>query len=230
MATRSHSRQAFLVTSLSSVRMMALTVFGLLGCGRAADKSSQAADSAVVIAADSAVVSSLVSALDSCSRDGRTAARWSGSLRSFGRFALFLPDSARILKLDNTAGQLNITWPRCPDACRFSVGVYADSGVSLEARVAQLVAEQRRIYSANRDLKKEAMEFDELDAPPRPFTTAAERGYIIDHSCGDCAATTLKFGREGLIADVSLSADAVPEAGQRMCEMAVIGKTFSWRP
>lgn len=187
MATCSHSRQGFFVPSLWCFRMRALRAFSLLGCGRAADKSSQAADSGVVIAADSAVVSSLVSALDSCSRDVRTAARWSGRLRSFGRFALFLPDSARILKLDHTAGHLNIAWPRCPDACRFSVGVYGDSGVSLEARVAQLVAEQRRIDSVNRDSQKEAMEFDELDAPPRPFTTAAGRGYIIDHSCGGLA-------------------------------------------
>lgn len=209
----------------------AVMVLGLLGCGRAPDKSSRAAvDSAVDPAVDSAVVSALVSALDSCSQDSRPTTRWSGVVRSFGRFTLFLPDSARILDLDRITGRLAVAWPRCPDDCRFSVAVYGDSGVNLEARVARLLAEQRRIDSVNRDPAREAMEFDEIDGPPQPFTTPAGRGYVIDHSCGDCAATTLKFGRSEQIADVSLSADAAPATGRRMCEMTVVGRSFSWRP
>ena len=208
----------------------ALMVLGLLGCGRAPDKSSQAAVDSVDPDVDSAAVSAVVAGLDSCSQDSSQAMRWSGVVRSFGRFTLFLPDSARILDLDRTTGRLDVAWPRCPDNCRFGVAVYSDSGVSLEARVAQMVAEQRRIDSVNRDPGTAVSEFDEIDAPPRSFTTPAGGGYVIVHSCGDCAATTLKFGRSGQIADISVSAEAVPDAGRRMCEMTVVGRSFSWRP
>ncbi|MGH7680227.1 MAG: hypothetical protein ACRENU_17280 [Gemmatimonadaceae bacterium] len=106
--------------------------------------------------------------------------------------------------------------------------IYSDSGQSLEARIAGLVAEQRRIDSVNKDPRAVA-EFDKIDGPPKPSTTAAGQGFVINHSCGDCAATTLKFGAAGFIADVNLSADAVPGAGQRMCEMAAVGRSFKWR-
>ena len=93
-----------------------------------------------------------------------------------------------------------------------------------------MVATQRRIDSVNQDSANEIGEFDELDAPPRPMKTPNAVGYVIDHSCGDCAARTLKFGHANLIADVSVSADAFPGADQRMCEMMVVAKSFAWRP
>jgi hypothetical protein len=207
-----------------------MTVLGLLGCGQARDKSPRAVVDSANPVIDSVAVSAVVSELDSCSKEHRPTTRWSGAFRSFGRFTMFLPDSARMPNLDTVTGRLDVAWPRCADRCRFSVTVIGDSGVNLDARVARLVAEQRRIESVNRDPAKKGMEFDEIGAPPKPFNSRAGQGYVIDHACGDCAATTLKFGRPGQIADVSLSADAAPGAGVRMCEMAVVGKTFSWRP
>jgi hypothetical protein len=93
-----------------------------------------------------------------------------------------------------------------------------------------MMGEQRRIDSVNQDPATEVSEFDELDAPPRPLKTSSAQGYVINHSCGDCAATTLKFGRSTQIADVSVSVDAVPGAARRMCEMTVVAKSFAWLP
>jgi hypothetical protein len=205
----------------------ALMAVSLWGCGGPAEEFPRpATDSGVVSTVDAAVVA----ALDSCGQDGSVASRWSGGVRPFRRFALFIPESARIISVDSGTGQLAVWWPTCPDHCRFNVSVYSDSGISLEARIAQMTAEQRRIDSVNQDSATDVGEFDELDAPPRPFRNSNAEGYLVNHSCGDCAATTLRFGHSGLIADVSISADAVPGAGQRMCEMMVIAKSFAWRP
>jgi hypothetical protein len=238
--------------------MKSIVLLGLWACSRPPDNpaphtvgtstlsafdSSAAADESSAIAVDAEVITAIVSALDSCTSivsHGSDSARqppgslgkrrWSGSVRSFGYFTLFLPDSARILELNRTAGALRVDWPMCSDYCHFGVSVYADSGVDLNSRVARLVAEQRRIDSVNRDPRAEAMEFDEINGPPRPVMTPTGRAYVIDHSCGDCAASTLRFGRSGKIADVSLSADAMPGAGRRMCEMMVVARSFAWEP
>lgn len=232
-------------SKLLATTLMAL---GSMRCGRPAENAPQlAVDSPIVSAVDSstrsAADSSMIASLDSCSAlalggagedsaqssaNSRTGPRWSGAVRSFDQFTLFVPDSARVGPGRGTS-QLTLLWPRCVEHCGFVVAVYGDSGVSLEARVAQLVAEQRRIDSVNRNPSDGILEFDEIDGPPRPFTTPGGSGFVIDHSCGDCGATTFKFGREALIADVSIMADAMPGAGQRMCEMTVVARSFAWR-
>ena len=198
----------------------------LWGCGSSEEKTPPAATDAGVSGADAAVIASL----DSCNRESNLVSHWSGNARLFRQFALFIPDSARVTNPGADLSQLDLTWPRGGEHCRFSVSVYSDSGISLEARVTQMVGAQRRIDSVNQDSATEIGEFDELDAPPRPVKTANASGYVIDHSCGDCAATTLKFGHASLIADVSVTADASPGAAQWMCEMMVVAKSFAWRP
>ncbi|HYD52864.1 MAG TPA: hypothetical protein VEA99_09565 [Gemmatimonadaceae bacterium] len=196
----------------------------LLGCGRSTDGSMPVHADRGIASAGAAVIA----ALDSCEQGGRPTMRWSGGVRAFDRFTLFVPDSAALVG-DADAGHFTLSWPGCPDACRFAVGVHADSGINLEARVARMVAEQRLVDSMNADPRSEAMEFDVLAGPPQPFDTSHGRGYRIDDACGDCAASTLMFGKAGLIASVSLSADAMPGAGHRMCEMMAVARSFAWR-
>jgi hypothetical protein len=225
---------------LPSVRagLACALLLGVLACGQAPGRDSTATvDSTTgagptfgASAVTAAVDVSIPVALDSCNADTAPNTRWSGIVRSFGPYTLFLPDSVRMLDSDSITGTLKLSWPRCPEQCSFTVTVYPDSGLSLEVRVARLVAQQRRIDSVNTLPGVAATEFDELDGPPRPFRTSAAQGFAIDHSCGDCAATTLKFERSGHIADVSLTADAFPEAWRRMCEMTVVGKSFAWLP
>jgi hypothetical protein len=144
-------------------------------------------------------------------------------------FSLFIPDSARITVTDSSAGGLSLAWPRCPD-CRFGVGIRADSGVGLEARIARMVAAQHAIDSTNSDPNTIVQEFDEIDGPPQQFQTAAGRGYLVDENCGDCVAITVLFGRPGYVAELALGGDAgVPDINRHVCEMTVVAKTLAWR-
>ena len=156
-------------------------------------------------------------------------ARWSGAVRAFRMFTLFIPDSARVVAADSVTGAVTLAWPGC-SGCRFGVGIQVDSGLRLEARIARMLASQRTIDSINRDPKTVVHEFDEIDGPPQPFMTPTGRAYLIDNDCGDCAATTLLFGHPGYIAEVGLGGDDdVPDLGRHICEMTVIAKTFAWR-
>ena len=93
-----------------------------------------------------------------------------------------------------------------------------------------MVAAQKAIDSINKDPNTTVHEFDDIDGPPRPFTTAAGRGYLIDNSCGDCASTMVLFGRRGWIADIGFgSDDDTPEGGRHECEMLTVAKSFAWR-
>ena len=145
-------------------------------------------------------------------------------------FSLFVPDSARLVVTDTTLGVLSLTWPGC-EGCRFGLAIHADSGIGLEARIARMVASQRTIDSINHDPHTDVHEFDEIDGPPRPFTTSTGRAYLVENDCGDCAATSLLFGRRGYIAELSLGGDDdVPNLGRHLCEMTAVGKSFTWRP
>ena len=144
-------------------------------------------------------------------------------------FSLFIPDSARIVATDSVTGGVSIAWPGC-SGCRFGVEILPDSGLGLEARIGRMVAAQHTIDSINRDPRTVVHEFDEIDGPPRAFMTPAGRGYLIDTDCGDCAAMTLLFGREGYVAEVGLGGDDdVPDLGRHLCEMTAVGKSFAWR-
>jgi hypothetical protein len=182
------------------------------------------------VPADPGLVASLTSALEKCAAPQDIAARWTGKVAVFPRYTIFVPDSAPIAERRRPTGNLTLEWPRCGENCLFAVAIHADSGVDADARIARMLAEQRRVDSVNKDPKTEVMEFDVFDTPPQPITTPAGRGYVIDYSCGDCASTTLMLGRAGLIATVSASADAAPGAGTRMCEMMAVARTFRWRP
>ena len=177
--------------------------------------------------------SPVIAALRSCDGDttsSRAPSRfqWSGAPHSFAKFTLFIPDSVRVGSVDGE-GTVHLTWPRC-SACRFDVAIHGDSGIDVEARVRRLVAEQRRIDSVNKD-PAALHEFDDIDGPPRPITTAAGNGYLISESCGDCGSTTLLVGRPGTVAEIAFGGDDnVPELGRRECEMAVVAKSFAWRP
>jgi hypothetical protein len=93
-----------------------------------------------------------------------------------------------------------------------------------------MMESQRKIDSINRDPHTVVHEFDEIDGPPQPFTTSTGRGYLIDNDCGDCASTTVLFGRPGYIAEANFGGDDdVPNLGRHVCEMTVVAKTFTWR-
>lgn len=108
------------------------------------------------------------------------------------------------------------------------VRIFADSGVDAETRVTRLMARQQAIDSVNRDPRSSYREFDLLQAPPRRMSTRAGAGHVMDIACGDCAATTMLFGRSGRIAEISFRADAKPGVKARMCEMAAVARTFAW--
>jgi hypothetical protein len=176
-------------------------------------------------------------ALDSCAGRSRTVApgtsfgptTWAGKVFTFQRFSLFIPDSARVTSADTVLGGLHLAWPGCA-GCRFGLRIGPDSGIALETRVARMVESQRKIDSINHDPKTVVQEFDEIDGPPLAFMTATGRGYVIDNDCGDCAATTVLFGRPGYIAEVNFGGDDdVPNLGRHVCEMTVVAKTFTWR-
>ena len=160
----------------------------------------------------------------------RTSSWSTGLVREFRGFALFIPDSARVEPSDSAAGDVRLSWSGCA-SCRLSVRLEKDSsGAGIDGRVARLIAAQRVIDSINNDPHTTVFEFDELVGPPRPFKTATQRGTMLEDSCGDCGAETMLFGRRGQIAVVSLSADDdEPALPRRMCELAVVGKTFRWR-
>lgn len=187
----------------------------------------------------SATANGVEASLDSCeavkwpSRDTtpplRPHARLAGRVRSYGRFSFWVPDSAHVT-IDSTRGGVGLTWPDC-EKCRFGVSVQRDTTTGgLEGRIAKMIASQKVIDSINNDPHTTIHEFDEIDGPPRPFTTAAGRGYLIDESCGDCAATTILFGRRGWIAEIGFgSDDDTPEGGRHECEMLAVAKSFAWR-
>lgn len=228
----------------------AATLLMLVGCSVVRDGSSHAPATAGASAAvqtsraddanDESAASAVAAALDSCN-----ASRWpldtagtpigkgstwaSGRIRHFAGYALFIPDSARVEMKAGARAGLSLAWSSC-EGCRFGVGIQVDStGSGIEGRVARLVAEQRVIDSVNKDPKAEAGEFNVIDGPPEPITTRAGRGYVINNDCGDCAATTVLFGRPGQIAAISLGGDDnVPMLPRHLCEMMAIAKSFSW--
>lgn len=158
------------------------------------------------------------------------AGAWSsGRMQDFRGFALFVPDSARI-KTDSVTGAVSLSWQGCA-TCRLSIAVQVDSaGDGIDGRVARLVSAQRVIDSVNHDPHTSVFQFDDIDGPPQPFTAAAGRGFLIEESCGDCAAETLLFGRRGYVAVLGFGTDDdEPQGMRRMCQMAVVGKTFQWR-
>ena len=186
----------------------------------------------------SATATGVEASLDSCE-----AAKWSaqdptpprhqllrltGRVRTYERFSIWVPDSAHVGV--DSAGAVALTWPEC-EKCRFGVNVQRDTTTGgLEARIAKMIASQKVIDSINNDPRTTIHEFDEIDGPPRPFTTAAGHGYLIDESCGDCAATTVLFGRRGWIAEIGFgSDDDTPEGGRHECEMQSVAKSFAWR-
>jgi hypothetical protein len=159
----------------------------------------------------------------------RETAAWRGSVRTFPLFSMFVPDEARIIAIDSTKGEVSLAWPDCP-RCQFTVTVRPDSGIDVEARIAQLVAQQRTIDSINHDPYTVLHEFDEIHGPPQPFRTTSGRGYLVNVDCGDCAHVELYFGRPGYVAYVELLADDdVPDVSRHLREMIEIGKTFAWR-
>lgn len=183
---------------------------------------------------------SVVASLDSCNAlpwPGDTAgtqlghSAWStGKVRTFGRVSIFVPERATATVVDTTLGVVTLEWRECP-MCKFGVEVDVDSaGTGVEGQVARQVAAQRRIDSINADPKTTAMEFDEINGTPEPFTTEAGRGYRIEDNCGDCMAIRLLFGQPGYIATVALGGDAgAPMLARHACEMLVLGKTLRWR-
>jgi hypothetical protein len=221
----------------------ALFVSVALSCHAAHDTNDRAVN--ISVAAAAADVARLTRSVDA-SLDSCNAVRWpgdtagtvvgqksawgAGTIRTFGLFSLFVPDRANIVVVDTTLGSLTLTWSDCP-GCSFGVDVAVDSArTGIEGRVAQIVAAQRVIDSINRDPRTTAMEFDDIDGPPEPFTAAAGRGYRIDGNCGDCIAISLLFGRPGYIATVAIGGtDDVPMLPRHVCEMIVLGKTLRWR-
>ena len=183
--------------------------------------------------------STVEAALDSCE-----AAKWSaqdttpaghphppltGRARSYERFSIWIPDSAHVA-LDSVTRGIGLAWPDC-EKCRFGVTVQRDTVPGgLEERIARMVASQKKIDSVNNDPHTTIHEFDDIDGPPQPFTTAAGHGYLIDNSCGDCASTTVLFGRRGWIAEIGFgSDDDTPEGNRHECEMRAVAKSFAWR-
>ena len=164
--------------------------------------------------------------LSGCHRDAAINCALPGQVRKFGAFSIRVPVGARIISADSASGRLELSWPGCEN-CNFAVTVKPDSGIDVGARIARLVAEQRRIDSVNK-VPDAVSEFDEINEPPRPFTTPSANGYLIDHSCGDCAAMTVLFGRPGWIAEISYGGDAVPGLAAHLCEMTESVKTFAW--
>src|SRR5262245_14173686 len=182
-------------------------------------------------------------ALDSCN-----ASTWSGTgrpgsgptkprptgglgatLHDFPGFSLFVPRGARITASDSAPNVFGVGWPDC-DRCRFAVSISTDSGITVDQRIARMVASQARIDSINKDPHTEIHEFDEIDGPPVLFLNPSGRGYLIDNDCGDCASLTLMYGEPGHLAQVSIGIDDdVPAGGRHLCEMTAIGKTLAWR-
>lgn len=215
------------------VRHIALLVIVLSACRSSGDVDRGSATTAFARAA-----------LDSCNAptwpgtgrpgSGPTKPRPTGGLEAtrhdFTAFSLFLPKGARIAARDSTPNVVGIAWPDC-DRCQFDVSVVPDSGISVERRIADMVALQARIDSINKDPKTEIHEFDEIDGPPVPFSSpAGSRGYLINNDCGDCASLTLMYATPGRIARVEIGIDDdVPAVGRHFCEMTAIGKTFAWR-
>lgn len=191
-------------------------------------------------AAERAVAASL----DSCGRgygtretappttpsSARTTQGWAVSSRRFQAFSLLIPDSAAVAVFATPTGSVDLRWRKCA-GCRFSVALQSDSGVGIDARIAQLVAEQRRIDSANKNPHAEAFEFNEIDGPPVRIPTSVGQGYLITRDCGDCAAMEAQFAHAGRFATISFGGDDdVPELGRYLCEMEVVAKTFNWQP
>jgi hypothetical protein len=178
-------------------------------------------------------------ALDSCEAakwsaqdttpPGHQHARLTGRVRSYERFSLWIPDSARVNADTSTRG-IGVSWPDC-DKCRFGANVQRDTVPGgLEERIARMVASQKKIDAINENPSTTIAEFDEIDGPPQPITTPAGRGYVIDNSCGDCASTTVLFGRRGWIAAIDFgSDDDTPEGNRHECEMQAVAKSFAWR-
>jgi hypothetical protein len=178
-------------------------------------------------------------AVDSCeaakwSSQDTTAAghrhpRLTGSVRSYERFALWVPDAAHVT-MDTATRGIALAWPDC-EKCRFGASVQRDTVPGgLEERIARMIASQKKIDSINKDPATTVGEFDETDGPPQPITTAAGRGYLIDDSCGDCASTTVLFGRRGWLAEINFgSDDDTPEGGRHECEMGAVAKSFVWK-
>lgn len=155
--------------------------------------------------------------------------RLAGRVRSYERFSIWVPDSAHVT-VDSATHGVGLSWPDC-DKCRFGLNVQRDTTTGgLEGRIAKMVAAQKVIDSINKDPNTTVHEFDDIDGPPQPFTTAAGRGYLIDDSCGDCASTTVLFGRRGWIAEIGFgSDDDTPEGGRHECEMRTVAMSFAWR-
>lgn len=178
-------------------------------------------------------------ALDSCEAakwsdqdtmpGGHSHPRLTGKVRSYERFAIWLPDAAHVSDDTATRG-IGLAWPDC-EKCRFSVSVQRDTvHGGLEERIARMVAAQKKIDSINNDPHTTIGEFNDMDSPPQPITTAAGRGYLIDDSCGDCASTTMLFGRSGWLAEINFgSDDDTPEGNRHECEMQAVAKSFVWR-
>src|SRR5688572_7181885 len=114
-------------------------VLGFARCSRPAEENAGrlVVDSSIVSTAypsmPSPMDSSVIASLDSCSAlpssgpredsaqpsaNAQTVSRWSGAVRAFDRFTLFVPDSARV-ELDTSTHGLVLVWPRCGDRCRF---------------------------------------------------------------------------------------------------------------
>lgn len=167
---------------------------------------------------------SSAAARDSARREKRLA----GAIRTLGDFSIFVPEGVAAPRTAGDAIDL-AAWADCPQ-CRMSLAVQSDSGKPLETRIAEQVAAQRRIDSANADPASPAREFDEIDGPPTPFAGRAGRGYRIDNDCGDCASTTVLFEHAGRIATIDYSFDDnVGMPWRRMCEMTTIARSFAWK-
>lgn len=158
----------------------------------------------------------------------RETADWPGAIRDFGEFSMFVPAASRVT-IDRATGNVHLSWPACP-ACLLSVEVHPAAGQDMEARIAQLVAQQRTIDSINHDPNTVLHEFDVIDGPPQRFRTRTARGYLIREDCGDCAHVSLLLEKPGYVAWVELRADDdVPDLGRHVIEMTEIGTTFTWR-
>jgi len=178
--------------------------------------------------------------LDSCNAGRRPsnpsatpavrASTWAtGAIRSIGRVAMFVPDSAQLTVTDTTFGAFGFSFSDCP-GCRFGLEVAVDStGKGIEGLVSALVAEQRAVDSANKD-SRGVMQFNVIDGPPTRIDVGGEPAYIIDDDCGDCLARRIVFGRSPYIATVGISTDDdVPVGARHSCEMEALGKTLRWR-
>lgn len=239
------------MTLLAGVRNLVVSVCGVVlsapGCrvqnDNAAPPPAQAATSAPTVLVTPAAVPERVLAavgqsLDSCrtltaktpgmARRGAFTTAAPGSsvtVHSARTFSLIVPKGVTTVGRDSVLDGAELTWPQCGEQCWFRVAVQPDSGIGLEARIAKMVAEQARIDSINKDPRTTVHEFDAIGGPPRAFTTASGRGYIVDISCGDCGGYDLLFERPGQIATVAIgSSGPWPQ-----CEMMVVAKTFTWR-